>query len=60
MGDDTKDDRIAVTMPEDLKRKIRIEAAKRDMSMAELAREILEEEFCAGNPTGARMMVTAD
>lgn len=47
-------DRIAVTMDSELKKQIRIEAAKRDTSMAELAREILEEEFGTGNPTGAQ------
>lgn len=44
-------DRIAVTMDSELKKKIRVEAAKRDTTMAELTREILEEEFGSGNLT---------
>ena len=51
-------ERIAVTMDRDMKQRIRVEAAKRDMSMAELAREILEEEFGPGNRKA--MTVTAD
>ena len=54
--DMSKDDRIQVTMPKELKREIRVEAAKRDVSMAELVREILEEEF---GEVGNRTMMTA-
>ena len=49
MGDNQ--DRIAVTMDSELKKQIRVEAAKRDVSMAELARQILQEEFGTGNRT---------
>ena len=51
MSDDKK--RIGFDVPEELKREIRVEAAKRDMPMAELLREILREEFevpSEGNP----------
>jgi plasmid stability protein len=50
MADDKK--RIGFDVPEELKREIRVEAAKRDMPMAELLREILQEEFdgTEGNP----------
>jgi len=51
MADDKK--RIGFDVPEELKREIRVEAAKRDMHMSELLREILHEEFEVspeGNP----------
>ena len=43
MADDKE--RIGFDVPEELKREIRVEAAKRDMPMSELLRDILREEF---------------
>jgi len=60
-----KDDRIQVTMPKELKKQIRVEAAKRDISMAELVRKVLQEEFegfgeCNGGNTNRMTPETAD
>jgi len=54
-----KTERIAISMDPELKQKIRVEAAKRDMSMAALARMILRGEF-EGNASRAMMAATAD
>ena len=44
-----KEERVYASVSEDLKKEIRVEAAKRDMSMSELLREMLEDEFGEGN-----------
>jgi hypothetical protein len=54
MGMSEDPPRVYATVSEDLKREIRVEAAKRDMSMSQLLGKILEEEFGAeGNPNPA-------
>lgn len=40
-----KSERISTSVEDDFKKALRIEAAKREMSMSELVREILEENF---------------
>jgi plasmid stability protein len=53
-----KDERVYASVDEEFKRKLRIEAAKRDMSMSQLVRQILEEEFDdSGNPRTAAATV---
>ncbi len=50
-----KTEKLGVGLTEEEKKKIRLEAARRDMSMSELARQILLEklgETDEGNPTG--------
>jgi len=52
------DERVYASVSEDMKTQIRVEAAKRDMSMSELLGEILEDEFDPeGNP---KQPMTAD
>jgi plasmid stability protein len=49
-----KTEKLGVGLTEEEKKKIRLEAARRDMSMSELARQILLEkldETGEGNPT---------
>lgn len=55
-----KTEKLAVGLTEEEKKRFRIEAAKRDMSMSELAREVLltevvdpSEETDEGNPNRA-------
>jgi plasmid stability protein len=56
MSEETE--RVYATVSEDLKKKVRVKAAKRDMSMSELLGEILEEKFGSeGNP---KSPMTAD
>lgn len=43
MSGDSKDDRVSAEVPVDLKRQLRVEAAKQDKPMAELMREILHD-----------------
>ena len=43
MSVDTGDARISVDIPSDVKRRLRVEAAKNDQSMARLVREILHD-----------------
>jgi len=53
-----KTERISTSVDEEFKRHLRIEAAKRDMTMSELVRELLEKEFdYQGNP---KTQLTAD
>jgi plasmid stability protein len=57
-----KTEKLGVGLTEDEKKRFRVEAAKRDMSMSELAREILleglEEMDDEGNPNPP--LTTAD
>lgn len=51
-----KTEKLAVGLTEEEKRRFRVEAAKRDISMSELAREILIDEVMGD--TGNRMIPT--
>jgi plasmid stability protein len=63
-----KTEKLGVGLTEQEKARFRVEAAKRGMSMSELAREILLDEVIGddeegtdqGNPTTSPTMATAD
>ena len=45
-------ERLSTSISEERKQQIRLEAAKRGMTMSQLVREILEEEFSDIDPDG--------
>jgi len=61
----TREERLATSVDEETKTDFRVEAAKRDMDMSELLRELVhdfleEEESEAESGNSKRMMQTAD
>lgn len=55
----TRDQRIATSVDKETKQQFRVEAAKRDMDMSELLRELVEKHLEEKQTEGNRIAVPA-